>query len=99
MESNQQIDVICQFNKDGSIIPIKIRMEDDNGETQSYVIQGYIEYPPGSGYRIPGGFSATNSIHVFKCKIHSFGHEEILHMFYNTANCQWKLVNSSLNLR
>lgn len=94
MDTSQSIDVICQFNKDGTIIPIKIRLQDENGEMQSYVIHGYIEYPPGSNYKLPGGFMATNTIHIFKCKIHCFGHEKILHMFFNSSSSQWNLVNS-----
>lgn len=92
MDSSKSIDVICQFKQNGSIIPIKIRMQDDSGEFQSYVIQGYIEYPPGSKYKLPGGFSATNSIHVFKCKVICFGREQILHMYYNSGNSQWHLI-------
>lgn len=92
MDTSQKIDVICQFNKDGKIIPIKLRLTDENGESQSYVVQGYMEYPPGSEYKLPGGFMATNSIHVFKCKIHTFGQEKILHIFYNSTNSQWDLI-------
>ena len=95
MNARQQIDVICQFKKDGTIIPIKMRLQDENGETQSYVIQGYIEYPPGSNYTIPGGFSATNTIHVFKCKILCFGTEKILYIYYNSSNSTWSLISET----
>ena len=31
----QSLDVIAQFNKDGSIIPLKIRLYDEDGELQA----------------------------------------------------------------
>jgi len=92
MDLSQSLDVICQFNQDGSIIPIKIRLKDESGELQSYVIRGYMEYPPGSEYTLPAGISATNSIHVFKCKVLCFGREQILHMYFNANNSQWNLI-------
>lgn len=35
----QSLDVIAQFNKDESIIPLKIRLYNEDGELQSYVIK------------------------------------------------------------
>jgi len=95
MDFSKSIDVICQFKQDGSIIPIKIRLQDDNGELQSYLIRGYMEFPPGSNYTLPGGFCATNSIHVFKCKVNCFGRDQILHIYYNANNSQWNLIADS----
>ena len=31
----KSLDVICQFKKDGTIIPLKIRLQDEDGEYQS----------------------------------------------------------------
>ena len=39
----QTLDVIAQFNRDGSIIPLKIRLYDEDGELQSYVIKAVRE--------------------------------------------------------
>lgn len=37
----QPIDLICQHCMDGSLIPIKMRIRDEDGELQEYKIQGY----------------------------------------------------------
>ena len=37
------IDVICQHSQDGTIVPLKIRVRDDDGEYQAYMIQGFRE--------------------------------------------------------
>lgn len=94
-DTTQNIDVICQFSCDGSIIPIKLRLKDENGEFQSYLVHGYIEYPAGKTYKLPNGFTATNTIHVFKCKILCFGTEKILHLYYNASCCKWHLLSDA----
>ena len=37
----KSLDVICQFKKDGTIIPLKIRLQDEDGEYQSYMVKSY----------------------------------------------------------
>ena len=39
----QTLDVIAQFNRDGSIIPLKIRLYDEDGELQSYKVKSVRE--------------------------------------------------------
>ena len=41
MAKREPIDVICQHSQDGSIVPLKIRVRDDDGEYQAYMIQGF----------------------------------------------------------
>lgn len=38
---DKSLDVICQFTRHGEIIPIKFRMEDDEGILQEYKVIGY----------------------------------------------------------
>ncbi len=37
------VDVICQFDREGVITPLKVRITDEDGEYQSYRIEEYIE--------------------------------------------------------
>ena len=41
MKCSQAIDVICQHCRDGSIIPIKIRVQDDEQINNVYMIQSF----------------------------------------------------------
>ena len=41
MKCSQAIDVICQHCRDGSIIPIKIRVQDDEQINNVYIIQSF----------------------------------------------------------
>lgn len=50
------IDFICQYTMEGKIIPLRIRLRDEDGELQEYTIKGY---------RDTSEFSNTS----FECKI------------------------------
>ena len=41
MQRAVPVDVICQHSRDGSLIPIRVRVVDEEGEFQSYTIKGY----------------------------------------------------------
>ena len=38
---NPKIDLICQHCKDGSIIPLRFRVDDEDGVQQEFTIKGY----------------------------------------------------------
>ena len=38
---NPKIDFICQHCKDGSIIPLRFRVDDEDGVQQEFTIKGY----------------------------------------------------------
>lgn len=38
---DNRIDFICQHTMDGGIIPLKIRLRDEDNELQEYMVKGY----------------------------------------------------------
>lgn len=40
-EDIQYIEVISKFTVDGTVIPIKLKVQDEDGEYQSFMIKGY----------------------------------------------------------
>ena len=81
------LDVICQHKQDGSIIPLKIRLQDEDGEYQSYFIKSYRCHSTGNTIdprRTPTLF--------FDCKIHAFGREQIVSISYCFTNGLWKVL-------
>ncbi len=90
----KNIDMICQHNSDGSIIPLKIRMEDDDGMMQEYKVRAYkdLRYK-GSTFDMPDVSRIhTSGIYPFDVKIESFGSERTLKLFYNSYEHTWKLA-------
>ncbi len=90
---NKNIDMICQHSADGTIIPLKIRMEDEDGAYQEYKVKAYkdLRYK-GTLFDMPDVSRIhTSGIYPFDVKIESFGHERTLKIFYNSYEHTWKL--------
>ncbi|MCR5301393.1 MAG: hypothetical protein K6E49_03015 [Lachnospiraceae bacterium] len=95
METNRNIDMICQHKADGSIIPIRIRMLDDDGAYQEYRIRSYKDLSyKGNIFDMPDvNRIHSTGIYPFECKIESFGCVRTLKLFYNSYEHTWKLIS------
>ena len=86
------IEVICQHKTDGTILPIKIRCDDEDGEYHVYRILSFRELAPGeSSVTLPSTINATKVLRRFYCKIHVFGKEKCISLLYNTFTGRWDL--------
>lgn len=95
-ENRKNIDVICQHTRDGKIIPLKIRMVDEDGEFQSYVIQGFRDRTHYGSAALPNGVEvARNSLYVFECQIVVFGIKKWIEIMYNSRDNVWKIKSES----
>ena len=75
MAKREPIDVICQHSQDGTIVPLKIRVRDDDGEYQAYMIQGFRrqDVVKGSGeYGLPAHGCADCEV-AFRIRLTSAG--------------------------
>ena len=94
-EKDRLADVICQHRRDGTIIPIKIRIMDDDGEYQAYQIQAYKDLTHYGDCTMPNGIKAANHMWKFECKIVVFHREKKIQLFYNAYENRWKVSNLS----
>ncbi|MCR5784118.1 MAG: hypothetical protein K6G40_00555 [Eubacterium sp.] len=83
----KSLDVICQHKKDGNIVPLKIRLQDEDGEYQSFVVKAY---------RCTNLSKTIDPRRVptvmFECKIQAFGHERIIGISYSFTDGLWKVL-------
>lgn len=89
---NRAIDVICQHTKEGKMIPIKLRIQDEEGEFQTYAVKAYRSLSHKGSYTMPNGIAATSSIFPFNCKIIVFGREQMVHLYYNNSDQIWRMT-------
>lgn len=85
-------DVICQHRRDGTIVPIKIRLRDGDGEFQIYMIQGYKDLSHNKERQLPNGVAVTNHIWQYECQITVLGMPKIINLFYNTVDNRWRFT-------
>lgn len=86
-------DVICQHKTDGSIIPLKIRITDEDGEYQVYNIKSYKDVSNRTAYTMPNGTSVAPANHLwkFECRISVFNTLKRIQLFYNANENSWKV--------
>lgn len=76
---DKECDVICQICKDSSIVPLKIRVTDDDGEYQEYKILAFKQISNGFGVNIKS----------YKCKIKVFDMIKIITLSYFVNQVKW----------
>lgn len=88
---DRRMDVICQNCKDGSIIPLKIKVTDETGETQQFRIKEYRELITPEYYEMPNGAKVRRSraFREFECKIIVFERERLIRIMYNIERQTW----------
>lgn len=82
-------DVICQHKKDGTIIPLKLRIEDEDGELQSYSIRSYRPVSLGGKVLLPNEVTVARPIWRYECKLCIWGKEKIINLFYHLNEKVW----------
>lgn len=87
---DQVIDVICQHKTDGSIIPIKIKLQDEDGEFQIYKIYAYKMLLENGIHIMPNGVKIGNHIWTYECRINVFGCLKTMYLMYNINDGKWK---------
>jgi len=91
-ERDNRIDVICQHNRDRTIMPIKIRLTDEYGELQTYMILAYKDLSAQADYSLPSGVVVRGHIRTFECRISVFGTERLIRIAYNVDENLWRIV-------
>lgn len=88
---NKNIDMICQHKTDGSIVPLKIRMLDDDGAYQEYSVKAYkdLRYKANAFEKPDVSKVHTSGIYPFQIRVESFGRERIINIYYSAYEHKW----------
>lgn len=90
---DKNIDVICQHTRDGLIIPLRIRLIDEDGMFQNFVIKSYRDrsfHAP--NYTMPNSETVgRRQTWIFDCKIQVFDSIKVVTIIYNTYEGKWML--------
>ncbi|WP_092873714.1 hypothetical protein [Acetitomaculum ruminis] len=86
------VDVICQHSKDGSLIPMRVRVKDTEGEYQIYNIKEYKDLSHQGTKLMPDGVFVTNNTFVYECKIIVFGVKKLIRLYYELNNTIWHMT-------
>lgn len=91
VKSEQTVDVICQHKQDGTIIPIKIRLKDEDEVYQEFVVKAYKVLSHPGQYKLPSQIMTTSHRWAFECKIVVLEREIRIKLFYNACEGKWRV--------
>ena len=89
MQVTENIDVICQHSSDGTIIPLRVRIKDEEGESHVYNIKGYKDLSHRGALELPNGVFVCNNSLSFECKIIVFGRQKTIWLYYSLTQHKW----------
>lgn len=82
-ERDNRIEVICQHNREGEIIPIKLRVKDSDGLLQDYAVKSYKPVPHDLGLQTQ----------EYECVVAVFGVYKHIRIFHNYNDHIWRIRN------
>ena len=83
------VDVICIVYQDGRIIPLRFRVQDEDGEEHVYTIREYKDLSGRGAYTTPDGIYVTDRILFFECRILVLGQLRRVRLYYNRTSQVW----------
>jgi len=86
-----KVDVICEHKSDGSIIPIRFQILDEDGTYQRFNIKGYRINETTGAYTSKDCLYVTNDTTIFECRIDVLGYKKTVRLYFFAHNLQWKL--------
>ena len=91
MAKRNPVDVICQHSRDGTVVPIKIRVQDEDGEYQAYAIHRYEEQEHRGGITTKDGVYISSDVTVYECMITAFGYKRRIRLYYDMSSGVWSM--------
>ena len=91
MKERKPIDAICQHSRDGDIIPIKIRLQDEDGVYQEYKIQRFRPLDVKAEQRTADGVYVSAMVQVYECRIIVFQMEKTILLYYRKGDGIWSI--------
>lgn len=83
--SSVPVDVICQFNTDGRIIPFRIRVKDDDGEYHIYTIKEYKDLSHRGEVVTADGVEGHSDVYEFDCEITVLKKKRRVRLFFKSS--------------
>lgn len=78
----QEVDVIALHKKDGAIIPLRIRLIDEEGENKEYTIKQYRDVSGQGAREMPDGMYICDAIFAYECYIVVAGVRRLIRLYY-----------------
>ena len=86
------VDVICQHTRDGKLIPLRIRLLDEDGIYQIHKIHEYQLLTHQGTHTTADGVYITDCTLIFVCKIILLGQIKLIRLYYEPDKKIWRMT-------
>ncbi len=87
-----EADVICEHKTDASIIPLRFKIMNEQGEHQIFNVKRYRPAPKKGAYTTVDGVFVSNRTEVYECQIEILGVTKVVRLYYEpTKDGKWYL--------
>ncbi len=89
MSKRFPVDVILQHNTNGTIIPLRLRFTNNDGERTEYTIRGYKDLSGQATRTMADGVYVTSSDLVYYCKLVVNNQQRYIYLHRNPNGSSW----------
>ena len=86
------VDVICEHKADGSVIPLRFRLLNEDGAYEAYTIKGYRQLYSKETYRTPDGVYVCSKDRVFECRVLILDMYRTVRLYFDIDKVSWKIA-------
>ena len=91
----QTVDVIALHQTDGSIIPLRIRLTDEEGERREFTILQYRDIGGKGNQTLPDGGCISNDTLAYECYIEVAGVRRLIRLYHKPVlQSHWTLTDA-----
>ncbi len=87
-----KVDVICEHKSDGSLIPMRFRLINDDGAYEAYTIKGYRQLYNNETHTTPDGVYVCTKDKVFECRVLILDMYRTVRLYFDTNKCTWRIA-------
>ena len=87
----ENVDVIAEFKADGTIIPMRFRVMNEDGQYEQFTIKAVKQAEKKGTYTTEDGMYVCNDDRVFVCKVFILGAEKRVRLYFHKNTCSWRL--------
>lgn len=86
-----KVDVIAEFKSDGTIIPMRFRTMNEDGEYETFTIKAVKQKPTKGTHTTEDGLYVSASDLIFECMIITLNTQRFVRLYFIKAQGSWRL--------
>ena len=88
----KNVEVICEHKSDGTVIPLRFRILDEDGIYQSYTVKAFRMLDQKGSFNAHDGIFVTHDTDIFECRIELFGLRKNVRLYFTREKTEWMLA-------